>query len=149
MRNELSSPFTPFYRWVLPTLLSVAAGVVVWRLARIGLPGRPEPLDVMAAVVIATVLIVVARILDRGKRVWIDGQQLIVSDFRKEIRVPFSAIRQVETTRFWKPDRVQIRFLQPTRFGDSIVFFTPGRWLDFSSRNPVAEKIERLVSGAG
>jgi len=148
MRRELSSSFTPLYRWVFPALLSIAAAIVVWRLARIGLPGRPAPWDVVMAVAIAAVLIIVARILDRGKRVWIDGQQLIVSDFRREIQVPFSAIRQVETARFWKPDRVRIRFNQPTRFGDSIVFFTSGRWLNFSARNPVAEEIKRLVAVA-
>lgn len=148
MRRELSSSFTPLYRWILPALLSIAAGIVVWRLARIGMPGRPAPVDVAAAVAIAAALITVARILDRGKRVWIDGQQLIVSDYRHEIQIPFSAIRRIETTRFWKPDRVRIRFIQPTRFGDSIVFFTPGRWLDFSERNPVAEEIRRLVAVA-
>ena len=148
MRRELSSKITPLYRWVIPTILTIGAIVVVWRLAGVGMPGRPEPESLILAIAVAALLIVLARIFDKGKRVWIDEKTLIVSDYRTETRIDLSEIKSVEATRFIKPDRVCVRFSRPTKFGDSIVFFPPSHWFHLSLRNPIAEELERLAGEA-
>lgn len=123
MRRELSSKITPLYRWVVPAILTILAIVVVWRIARVGMPGRADTMSVLLAVTLAVLLMFVARIFDRAKRVWIDDETLIVSDYRREARVALGEIESVEATRLMKPARVRIQFSRPTTFGDSIVFF--------------------------
>jgi hypothetical protein len=148
MRRELSSRITPLYRWVIPALLTIGAIVVIWRLGGIGMPGRPEPESVMLAIVISALLVILARIFDKGKRVWIDEESLIISDYLKEARINFSEIESIEVARFMKPDRVRVRFSRPTRFGNSIVFFPPFRWFKSSLRNPIAAELEQLAANA-
>jgi hypothetical protein len=148
MRRELSSRITPLYRWVIPSILTIAAVLVIWRLGRVGMPGRPDVAAVILAVAIAAGLIFLARVLDKGKTVWIDGETLIVADHRTEIRVNLSDIKSADTTRFIKPDRVRVRFSRPTKFGDSIVFFPPSHWFRFSLRHPLAAELERLAAEA-
>ena len=146
MRRELSSKATPLYRWVMPAALTVLAVAVIWRLGGVGTAERPEPGTVVLALVIAALLVILARILDRAKRVWIDGDTLIVSDYRKEAQVHVDDIADVEATRFVKPDRVRIRFRHPTIFGDNIVFFPPINWRGLASCHPVAEDLRALVA---
>lgn len=148
MRRELSSRITPVFRWIIPGLLTVAAVVVIWRFGGLGTPGSTEPASVIVAVLIAVLLFVLARVFDRAKRVWIEEQILIVSDYRTEVRVDLQDIENVEVTRFITPDRVRVRFSRPTQFGDSIVFFPPGRWFKLSSSNPVATELEKLAADA-
>ena len=112
------------------------------------MPGRPEPELLMLAIFIAALLIVLARIFDRAKRVWIDSESLFISDYRTEVRVDFSEVESVEVTRFMKPDRVRVRFCRPTQFGDSIVFFPPSQWFKFPVRNPIATELEQIASDA-
>ena len=148
MRRELSSKLTPLYRWIIPTILTIAAVVVVWRLAGLGMPGRPEPASLVVALVMVALLLIVARIFDKGKHVWIDDNALIVSDYRKQTRIDLSEVESVEATRFMKPDRVCVRFNRTTIFGDNIVFFPPSQWFRVPSRNPIAVELERLASEA-
>ncbi len=129
-------------------MLTIGAIAAVWRLAGVGTRGRPEPKSLILAIAIAALLLILARIFDRGKRVWIDDKALIVSDYRKETRIDLSEIKSVEATRFTKPDRVCIRFSRPTKFGDSIVFFPPSHWFHLSLRNPIADELERLAGEA-
>ena len=129
-------------------MLTMGAIIVIWWLGRVGTPDRPEPASLMLAIAIATLLVVLARILDRAKRVWLDEKTLIVSDYRIEERVDLSEIKVVEVTRFMKPDRVRIRFNQPTKFGDSIVFFPPSHCFKPSLQNPIAAELEQLAADA-
>lgn len=148
MRRELSSKITPIFKWVIPALLTIGVIVVIWRVGGVGMPGRPAPASVMQAIVIATLMVVLARIFDKGKRVWVEGKSLIVSDYRTHVHINLNEIESVEVTRFTKPDRVRVRFARPTQFGDSIVFFPPSRWFDFSVRNPIAAELEQLAADA-
>ncbi len=99
MRRELSSKITPLYRWVIPKLLTIGAIVVVWRLARVGMPGRPEPEALILAIMMAALFMILARIFDKGKGVWIDDGTLIVSDYRRETRIDLSEAKSVKVTR--------------------------------------------------
>ncbi|MDJ0928092.1 MAG: hypothetical protein QNJ73_10635 [Gammaproteobacteria bacterium] len=149
MRRELSSKATPLYRWVIPAALTILAILVIWRLGGVGTPGRPEAGAMILAISIAAALVVIARILDRAKRVWIEHDVLIVSDYRKEAQVRLGDVANIEATRFVKPDRVRIHFSRATIFGESVVFFPPIHWRDFASRHPVADELQSLVTAGG
>lgn len=146
MGRELSSKFTPMYRWVIPGILTVVAIYVIWQFGVSGLEGRPELGSALFAVGVSVVLMVIARFYDRAKRVWLESDYITVSDYRREARMDLKDIEAVESTRLAKPERVRLRFAHPTVFGDSIVFFPPVRW--FSSPHPIVAELNELVDAA-
>lgn len=148
MRRELSSPYTFLYRWVIPGFLTLAAILVVWRFARIGMPGRAGTEAVIAGVAIAVALMVLARFFDRAKRVWVDGHKLIVASYGREVEVDLGDVDGVEATRIVPPTRVRVRFSRPTKLGDQIVFFPPIRWRSVSTAHPGVDELRRLARAA-
>lgn len=148
MRRELSSRYTLVYRWVIPGFLTLAAIIVVWRSARIGMPERPDTAAVLLGAAAAVALMVIARWFDRAKRVWIDGQNLIVASYGREVEVGLGDITSVEPTRFVWPIRVRVRFSRPTKFGDQVLFFPPILWHSLSTLHPGIDDLRRLARAA-
>ncbi|MBT8444373.1 MAG: hypothetical protein HKN81_06255 [Gammaproteobacteria bacterium] len=147
MRRELSSRYTFVYRWIIPGCLTLAAIAVIWRFARIGMPDRPATLEVLAGAAIAITLMTVARFFDKAKRVWIDGNTLILSAYGKEAEVDLSEIDSVTAPRLVKPDRIQLQLARPTIFGDTIVFFPPFRMRRHRiEAHPVLTELDELIS---
>ena len=56
------------------------------------------------------------------KNVFLDGDNLIISNFVKQIRVPFSEISHVDNPDNTSLRRIKIIFHQPSEFGEEIVF---------------------------
>ncbi|MDP6435997.1 MAG: hypothetical protein QF790_01070 [Gammaproteobacteria bacterium] len=145
MRRELSTRATPLFRFVIPAILTINAGIVIWYFGRIGLPGRPDTVSAILGVLLAAALMILARILDRAKRVWVDGDKLIVSDYRREIEIGLAEIGRVTTTPWFNPSRIVVHFKGPTRFGDKIMFFPGTHWFSRSTQHPVAAELEELA----
>lgn len=140
MRQELSSRHTWVYRWGIPGCLTLVALGAIWEFGNLGTPEPAESGRVATGIIIAAVAMIVSRILDRAKRVWLDDGDLIVADFRRETRVSCDNIVKVRTLPFFWPHRIQVRFKKPTVFGDSIVFFPP---LKFGRGHPVVRVLGR------
>ena len=148
MQKMLSSRLTPVYRWVIPTLLTFAAIATIWVFARLGSPEEAETTSVLLGVLIALGMVVIARWLDRAKKVWLEGDRIVVSDFSTEVRVALSDIAEVNATRFVKPDRVKLRLTKTTRFGDTVIFFPPCNWFRLLQPDPTADKLRELAKKA-
>jgi len=142
VRRELSSKLAPVYRWVIPGLLTVAAVYVVWRYA---IRGEPDTGALVLAWLTAAGCVLLARVLDRAKRVWIEDNKLIINDFRRTAAVDLSRIASVRTTPLFKPDRIVVRFSEPTIFGDKIVFYPRVRWARLTSAHPVARELIEMT----
>ena len=125
MRRQISSRFTFLYRWVIPGLLTVAALLAIWLLAVSRTSGPPAFIDALGGFAIAVALFSIARIFDRAKWVWLDDNQLLVSDTNQEIAAPLGEIDRVTVTPLFRPYRVRIWFRNPTVFGPSVAFFPP------------------------
>ena len=146
-RRELSSRYTPLYRWVIPAFLSIVAVIVVLLAAGIDGSGAPNAAEVLSALVIAALCVLLARWLDRAKRVWLDDASLIVYDYKNEAAIPLEDIASVEASRYLRPDRVTVRFAKPTIFGTKISFFPPRDGLGLGSEHPLAgELMQRSVN---
>ena len=147
MRRELSTPYTFVYRWVIPGCLTLGAIFAIWRFARINASDRPETLEVLVGVAIAVALMIVARFFDKAKRVWIDGNTLILSAYGKEAQVQLSEVASVSTPSLVKSDRIQLHFSRPTIFGDKIVFFPPFRMRRRRmAAHPVLTELDELIN---
>ncbi|HEY3286182.1 MAG TPA: hypothetical protein VGJ96_03570 [Gemmatimonadaceae bacterium] len=62
------------------------------------------------------------------KHVVLDDDELIISNFRYEIRVPLSAVRAIDGPSFTNPKTYTIKFESPTEFGDAVMFLPPTTW---------------------
>lgn len=82
------------------------------------------------------------------KRVYIYGDHLLISDYKKEIAVPLSDIYDVTEMRWMQPYWITITFRRPTEFGDSILFIPPFRMLSFWVANPLVEEIRSTALSA-
>ena len=145
MRRELSSKLTPVYRWVIPGLLTVAAIAVIWRVA---VADSPPTLAVILAVALAAGSALLARWLDRAKRVWLDDTGLLVSDYRRETRIQPGEIDEIRSTHWIYPARITITLRRPTIFGAKIVFFPTEREFRPGQPHPVAQELGKLVNKA-
>ena len=103
-------------------------------------------MDLLITVLAVCACVLLARILDRAKWVWITDDRIIISDKRQEISLPFSEIESVSVTPYFKPDRIRISFCSPTLFGDSVVFFPPTDFFASSWENPVFSMLASRLS---
>ncbi|MDH3978753.1 MAG: hypothetical protein OEU86_09565 [Gammaproteobacteria bacterium] len=120
--HELSASYAWLYRWGIPGLLTILAILAIWYFA-IRQSGLPDTLSVAIGIAIAGSLMCIARIFDRAKRVWVDGQNLIINDYSKETEVSMARIESAKLTPLFWPHRITIKFSEPTAFGDKISFF--------------------------
>jgi hypothetical protein len=78
------------------------------------------------------------------KRVRIDERQLHVSNYSREICVPFSAITDVKQNRWINSRPITIYFRDATQFGDRVTFM-PKQRIQFWSVDPVVNELKRLA----
>jgi hypothetical protein len=132
--TTLSSRWTPFYKFVIPLLVigGMGTGAVVAYL-------RPEPqamppglrpdqgwiLMTIAAVIACTVM---WWALGRLMRVELDDDELVVSNYRAEIRVPLSHVATITGPSRSNPPRYTLTFEEPTELGRTIAFIPPMTW---------------------
>ena len=147
MATTLSSRWTPFYKFVIPLLVigGVGTSAVMTYL-------HPEPqkmppglgpdqawiLMVVAAVI---ALAVMWWALGRLMRVELDDDDLIVSNYRTEIRVPLSNVAKISGPSLSNPPRYTLTFEEPTDLGRTIAFIPPVAWTlrRMKEREEVAE----------
>ncbi len=73
------------------------------------------------------------------------NQRLYVSNYRKEVMIPFSEIEDAAEFFFSDPRRITIRLRNPTEFGQKIVFLATyrfGGWL--SGPHPIVNELRQL-----
>jgi hypothetical protein len=62
------------------------------------------------------------------KKVELDDGDLIISDYRTEIRVPLEMVEKIDDRSMTNPRRYKVTFREPTDFGRRIVFLEPMAW---------------------
>jgi hypothetical protein len=78
------------------------------------------------------------------KRVRIASDAIYISNYLKEIRVPFEEIIDVTENRWLNLHPVTIHFRVPTAFGDRIFFMPPKRWFGWR-RHPLVNELRDLA----
>ncbi|NND53877.1 MAG: hypothetical protein HKN56_02775 [Gammaproteobacteria bacterium] len=145
MRRELSTRFTFMYRWVISGVLTVLAVTLVLYVSwPTGIADR-TPVAIAASVVIAALMMLLARAYDRAKRVWLDSDTLIINDYNRTIEVPVAELESVGQLFLFGPERISLHFKRPTVFGSKIMFFAPLRW-PARSPHPLAEELRALAA---
>jgi len=78
------------------------------------------------------------------KRVRMDERQLYVSNYVREIDVPFSAITNVKQNRWINSRPITIYFRDATQFGDKVTFM-PKQRIQFWRIDPVVHELKHLA----
>ena len=80
------------------------------------------------------------------KRVSVDERQLLVSNYLREISIPFSAILDVRQNRWVNLRPVTIYLREATEFGDRITFM-PKRRISFQfwREDPIVDELKQLA----
>jgi hypothetical protein len=141
----LSSRATWFYKIVTPALGAIALVSMVAQPFVLPPPLRPYLWLVVAVVVALTAI--TSGWLVSIKQVRLDGDDLLVSNFRDEVRVPLREIVRVEASRFTNPDRIRLHLRFETPFGARITFLPPLRWKPGFSPHPLAQQLQARIAG--
>jgi hypothetical protein len=80
----------------------------------------------------------------RLKKVRTDGTAIYVSNYLREVRIPFDAVRDVTENRWINIHPVTIHFRHSTPFGDRIVFMPRVRLFGWRS-HPVVSELRELA----
>jgi len=134
LATALSSRWTPFYKFVLPVLVTGGMGVSLWRGARSPQEFRlaQDMTSAQGLALMLVVALVVAAImwytLAPLKKVELDGDDLVISNYRTEIRVPLEMVEKIDERSMTNPRRYRMTFKEPTDFGRRIVFLEPMAW---------------------
>ncbi|MGZ5872754.1 MAG: hypothetical protein ACXWKP_11665 [Bradyrhizobium sp.] len=82
------------------------------------------------------------------KRVRMDERQVYVSNYFREIHIPFGAITDVRQNRWLNSRPITIYFRDATEFGDKATFM-PKQRIQFWRIDPVVEELKQLAGLTG
>lgn len=145
--RTLSSSLTFIFKIVFPALWISGFGagtLTMWIVAS----AQPDDLPVLEFTVAWVVGTVLFLSLARGlKVVYLDGERLWVSNFRRRIPIPLSEIESVEEIRWLNIHPIILNLNRSTEFGDRIVFMPQGTGTPFAS-HPLVRELEYLAEEA-
>lgn len=140
--QRISSLSTVFHKFVLPVIFGI------WLLNRLVIWGPPDDTFLFMLILLqcgayflwhAWVLKAVA--IDKRKR------RLYVSNYRKEIAIPFSEIAEVTEFIFFEPRRITIHLHNEMEFGKTMVFLGTyrfgGNWV---RPHPIVSELLKLAA---
>ena len=137
MPRVISSAQTFSTKFILPF---VVVAVLAFGLSRAGSRVLPffAPVGVLLAASIYWFYV-------RLKKVAIDSDGLVISNYVREVRVPWRDVVKVTGNRWKKTHQVTITFDRDTDFGSSIVFMPKFRFLWPGQEHPIAEELRDLM----
>lgn len=153
--TTLSSAWTFWTKFIFPPVWISAVGiatVLLWSGALVGAdnasPPSPAKFAVLGVWIVGTALILW---FSAGlKRVRIDARQLYVSNYLREIAVPFSEIIDVRQNRWINYRPITIYFRDATEFGGKATFMPKRRMqLLFWRTDPVVGELRQLAGLTG
>jgi hypothetical protein len=141
--NWLSTKSTYFYKFCLPIIwFFVACAAVVW----FCFIADSSSLLFLFPVAVSGILLF--WLFVPLKKVAIDGQTLIISNFKQEIRIPLSSLQKASGSTGMNPELIKLHLKQDTCFGKTIVFMPNMRILGGYSQHPLVSSINKLVAAS-
>jgi hypothetical protein len=141
MPRVISSAQTFIVKFILPFLIVGMMGFGV----AVGGPGIwPFMFPLMMAVGVS-----IYWYYGRVKKVAVDADGLVVSNFLREIRVPWRDIAQVSGSRWVSTRQITVTFDRDLGFGYSIIFMPKTRFLWPGQEHPAAEELRGLIRENG
>jgi hypothetical protein len=147
MRRKLSSRQTALAKFVIPAAIFAAAAALLAIFFAVPLLSD-EPFTLggaLISLVVTGVLVWWGSAFVSLKTVSLDGQQLWVSNYMKEIAIPLSEVKEVAEVKQFKQKLIVLSLKRPTEFGREIKFLPraqPRLWQEHSVVGDLRELIE-------
>jgi hypothetical protein len=81
----------------------------------------------------------------RLKTVRLQGDNLIVSDYRTEELIPLQQIEAVKETRMWNPKLIKLQLVRSGQWGDEIIFIAPIRLQFVFLNHPLVGELRDMI----
>lgn len=78
------------------------------------------------------------------KAIWIDEENLYISNYFKEIVVPFNQITSIQETNFGNRKAIRINFRSKSEFSDKVKFL-PKFHLAFFKTHPIIDELNKII----
>ena len=137
MPRVISSAQTFIVKFILPFLI---VGMMAFGVARGGRGIWPFMFPLMMAVGVS-----IYWYYGRVKKVAVDANGLVISNFLREIRVPWRDIVQVSGSRWVSTRQITVTFDRDLGFGYSIIFMPKTRLLWPGQEHPAAQELRDLI----
>ncbi len=105
--------------------------------------GFSEPTLIIFPTVITAILVA---LFIRLKAVSLDGKALVISNFRREIRVPLSELDRATGSIGGNLEFVWLHFKSVTPFGKTVLLMPPNRLTFGFSRHPLVAQLNALAN---
>jgi hypothetical protein len=79
------------------------------------------------------------------KKVSRDSEGLVISNFFREVRVPWRDVSEVSGSRMINPPHIKLTFSRDAGFGGSIIFMPKVRFLWPFQEHPAAQELRDLI----
>ena len=150
MRRKLSSRQTALAKFVIPAAIFAAAAALLAIFFAVPLLSD-EPFTLggaLISLVVTGVLVWWGSAFVSLKTVSLDGQQLWVSNYMKEIAIPLSEVKEVAEVKQFKQKLIVLSLKRPTEFGREIKFL-PRAQLRLWQEHSVVGELRELMESQG
>ncbi|MEO8050972.1 MAG: hypothetical protein ABI833_11200 [Acidobacteriota bacterium] len=138
MPRVISSAQTFISKFILPFVI---AALVAYAFSRTGI-GFLTPFFIPIGVIL---VVSVYWFQIRLKKVAIDSDGLVISNYVREVRVPWRDVSQVKGNRWEKTRQVTITFNRDIGFGTSVVFMPRFRLMWPYQEHPIAQELRNMI----
>lgn len=124
----LTGGSTDYFGKVFPVVWSTAVGaltVAVW-MDLLGDAPAPQLVKWALLAVWGGVSTLLFHVFGKLRRVWRDGDELLVGDPLRGLRIHLSEVREIKESHFQQVKTVTLKLRRPTALGDSISFVPKG-----------------------
>lgn len=135
MPRVISSAQTFFAKFIVPVIVLAVLPLLAFRS---GLWPVFIPVDILVA-------LSVYWYYSRLKKVAIDSDGLVISNYLREVRVPWRQIADVSGSRWVNTRQIKVTFNRDIGFGTSIIFMPKVRLLWPGQESPIAQELRDLI----
>jgi hypothetical protein len=142
-QNRLSSPYTFFYKLVLPIVQ-----LLVWLVFVFIILLNDIQIGYIVIAIMIVFLFFSFKISFPLKHVWLSHDYIIVKNFSRKITIPLYSIVNVKENRWLNPHYVVIKLRSDTEFGQKITFIPDrkvGDTFRFLKDSKVTEQLKQAI----
>lgn len=138
--REISSPFTFFYKYIVILIWIIGFGFGASEMLLSG-PDNPQWIRYMGTwfFIAGGIYFFTGHI----KKVSMDNNHLVVSNFIKQEKIPLTAIEKVDGASFLNPRLVWITLSGPSTFGEKITFIPVFRKGSAIGKHPLVYELRQ------
>jgi len=144
MERLLSSKLTFFYKRIFPAAWIITFSFITLFLWIGDCEGTAE-LKWVALISLIGGSMFLRWFSARLKAVSLQGDHLVVSDYRSEEQIPLQHIEEVKETRLWNPKLIKLLLVRPGQWGNEIVFIAPIRLQFVFSDHPLVRELQDMI----